>query len=101
MVKLNNPISIKSALVVIALAMLFTLGAQKVIASCCGETHPPGQRWACVPLTNPHCPGGTCTHARCQYQWYPSPAYHDCTECAAGNECAADPNDDVCCGGIT
>jgi hypothetical protein len=101
MVKLDNPVSIKSALLVTALALLFTVGAQKVIASCCGDGQGViGQRAGCVGLTSPYC-GGYCVRLRCQYQFIPSPLYNYCSYCSGENDCTLEPNYQLCCfGGI-
>jgi hypothetical protein len=66
--RLNNPITSKSALAIVLLAVIMLLGAHRVIASCCGDfAWGTGARYSCQessPLicraTGEYCIKATC-----------------------------------------
>jgi hypothetical protein len=99
MLKLNNPVSIKSALVVVALALLFTVGATKVIASCCGPVFPPGHPKTCRSFFSTHCWPLPCVTGQCilnqAWMGHNTGDTVSCADCGIGNDCAI--GNDGCC----
>ena len=102
MLNLNHPITIKSALVVIAFAVLFTVGARKVIASCCGPVIPPGVPHTCRAVFSNACEPFQCVVGSCvlTYDWngFKTGATVSCASCGDSDQCLT--GNGGCCGTI-
>jgi hypothetical protein len=65
---LDDPVHLRSGLLIVVVGLLFTLGAKQVIASCCGEgDEVPGDLYSCSATHPIACFGAGCVRQTCKY----------------------------------